>query len=434
MSDWLNAAIGRVDPVNDRLSPVRESSLALLREAPWPSRKVEDWKYTSVKPLEQAAALPLAKELTAMAPVTSVEAIPGLDTIDLVFVNGQFMPALSSVELPSAERDTIPGASLTLLSDADAGWVQDTFSSIKPKKHLFGLVNDVLATQGVVIDIAPDAVIEKPIRLFNLANAESQFHNRLLVRVGAGAKASVIEQFVGNVKSVGTHFAEYALEPGAELNHYRFGLQTGAAVALGGDHFRLSERAQLNTTLVGFGSDLSRVDLDVIHDGEQANANINAIYLLDNSELFDLHSTVEHAVPHCTTEENVRGIVADKARAVFNGRIHIHRYAQKTLAELNNRNLLLSDRAEVDTKPELEIYADDVRCAHGATVAEIDKGALYYLQCRGIEPEQAKVMLNFAFINELVAQMPEAALADWLRPRLRARFSGMQVALNAAGR
>jgi Fe-S cluster assembly protein SufD len=123
----------------------------------------------------------------------------------------------------------------------------------------------------------------------------------------------------------------------------------------------------------------------------------------------------------------VRGIVADEARSVFNGRIHIHRYAQKTLAELNNRNLLLSDKAEVNTKPELEIYADDVRCAHGATIAEIDKQALYYLQSRGIDQGKAQVMLNFGFINELIDEMPNRALAEWIRPLIRDRFASMKI-------
>jgi Fe-S cluster assembly protein SufD len=165
----------------------------------------------------------------------------------------------------------------------------------------------------------------------------------------------------------------------------------------------------------------------VNYAGEFSQANLNAIYLLDNHEIFDLHSTIEHAVPNCTTEENVRGIVADHARAVFNGRIHIHRDAQKTLAELNNRNLLLSATAEIYTKPELEIYADDVRCAHGATVAQLDKKSLFYMQSRGISKAQAQIMLSFGFINELVDKMPNQPLAEWLRPQLRERFAQMEV-------
>jgi Fe-S cluster assembly protein SufD len=179
--------------------------------------------------------------------------------------------------------------------------------------------------------------------------------------------------------------------------------------------------------LVGYGSELSRLDVDIHHAGEFADAKMNAIYLLAEGELFDLHSTIEHAMPNGTTEENARGIVGDKARAVFNGRIHIHRDAQKTLAELNNRNLLLSRRGVINTKPELEIYADDVKCAHGATVAEIDEASLYYLLARGISRSKALVMLNFGFIRELINDVRNEPIRDWLLPVLSERFSQMEV-------
>ncbi len=154
---------------------------------------------------------------------------------------------------------------------------------------------------------------------------------------------------------------------------------------------------------------------------------MNAIYLLAEGELFDMHSTIEHAVPNGTTQENARGIIGDKARAVFSGRIHIHRDAQKTLAELNNRNLLLSRRALINTKPELEIYADDVQCAHGATVAEIEEKALYYLMSRGIKRSKALVMLNFGFIQELVNGINNEPIKEWLLPMLNERFTNMEV-------
>jgi Fe-S cluster assembly protein SufD len=204
-------------------------------------------------------------------------------------------------------------------------------------------------------------------------------------------------------------------------------MHTDQALHIGGCHFSLLQEAKLNSTLIAYGSQLSRMDIDIIHNGEHANAKFNAVYLLGESEQFDLHSTIEHVVPNGTTEENARGIMGDKAKAVFNGRIHIHRDAQKTLAQLNNRNLLLSRRGQINTKPELEIYADDVQCAHGATVAETEEETLYYLRSRGISRSQALVMLNFGFIQELVNQMPNQQLAQWLKPQLKSRFVEMEV-------
>lgn len=417
MSQWLEQALVRAEAVGDWLSPKRRQSLALLREAPWPSRKVEAWRFTPVRALEQAEL----KGAETAPP--AIESIPNLDSIDLVFSNGVFDEEQSSSELPAGLRIS----TLSQMQDSDRELVQELFASVKPEHHIFGLVNDVLARDVVLVKVEDGAQISKPLRIVHTVSAGAEAHARILVSLGAGSKATVIEQLTGSEQSFNTSFAEYALADDAELEHYRFALQIGSAMAAGGSHFKLQKRSQLNSTLVGFGSDLSRLDADVLHCGEHAFAKLNAIYLLQGNELFDLHSNVEHRVPECTTEENVRGIVADQARAVFNGRIHIHRYAQKTLAELNNRNLLLSNKATVNTKPELEIYADDVRCAHGATVAQIDKRALYYMQSRGVPAKQAQVMLNFGFINELVEQMPNEALAEWLRPQLSARFAAMNV-------
>jgi len=416
MSDWLGRAVSRAEQVSDWLSPQRQASLALLREAQWPTRKTEAWKYTPVHVLADAEFAAAANSELAAA-----EAIEGLNSIELVFTDGVLQSELS--QLPE-------GLTIVPLADASSEtrqWAAEAFSAAKPSKHLFGLVNDVLATAGVIIDVAEGVSIEPVIRIVHRIGKDCEAHNRVLVRIAKNASVTVVEDFSGEEKSFNTGFAEYTLAESASLEHYRFALQTGAALSVGGSHFNLADKAELNSTLVGFGSELSRLDVDVNHTGEHAFAKLNAIYLLDGNELFDLHSTIEHMVPNGTTEENVRGIVADHSRAVFNGRIHIHRDAQKTLAELNNRNLLMSRDAEINTKPELEIYADDVRCAHGATIAEIDKGALYYLRSRGVSKAQAQIMLSFGFINELVDQMPNQVLAEWLRPQLRQRFANMEV-------
>ena len=418
MSEWLTNAVTRAAAVSDWLSPQRERSLALLREQKWPTRKTEAWKYTSVRPLENFQGRSAANQ-----PPVEVAAIAELDSIDLIIADGVVQTDLSTLALPE-------GLSIAALADASSetqSWAAQSFAAIKPQRHLFGLVNDVLATTGFIIDVAEGVSIEQPLRIVHWLTDGQEVHSRVLLRLAKGAKATVIEHYSGAEKSFNTGFAEYDLAANAELEHYRFALQTGEALSVGGSHFKLAEQAKLNSTLVGFGSGLSRLDVDVTHAGEHAFAKINAIYLLNGSEVFDLHSTIEHAVPNGVTEENVRGIVAASARAVFNGRIHIHRDAQKSVAELNNRNLLLSPDAEIYTKPELEIYADDVRCAHGATVAEIDKLALYYLQSRGVGKAQAQIMLSFGFINELVDQMPNPILAQWLRPQLRQRFSQMDV-------
>lgn len=417
MSKWLTSAIEQATKIEDWFQPVRTQAIESLVNTRWPTRKTEAWKYTSLRAIDRFQVIDQAKPLE-----DSIDGIEDFSCIDLVFENG-LCSLEQLINLPT-------GLTIKKLAEADQETQTEALAklaSIKPKRHLFGLVNDSLAHDIIYIKVADGANIDIPIRITSLLSENAQAHTRVFVDLGKQAKACVVEHYKGELNSLNTGFIEYNLAEEGCLEHYRFALQAGKAISLGGSHFHLSQHADLNSTLVGFGSDLSRLDIDIIHGGERAFAKLNAFYLLDGKETFDLHATVEHAVPNGTTEENVRIIAADHAKAVFNGRIHIHRDAQKTLAELNNRNLLMSNEAEINTKPELEIYADDVRCAHGATVAQIDKKAMYYLQSRGLPKDQAQVMLNFGFINELIDEMPNQALADWLRPQMRTRFASMKV-------
>ncbi|MGM7448090.1 Fe-S cluster assembly protein SufD [Idiomarina sp. ST20R2A10] len=412
MSQWLNHVLERASTVDDWLSPVRAQALDTLKQQQWPTRRTEAWRYTSLHPVADLELKSGTGSATAEAPV-----IEGLNSLDLVFVDGQLSTDISKLKLPE-------GITISELS-APSEPAEAIFAQVKPSRHLFGLVNDVLAQQGVVIDIAANTKVEQPIRIVNFASAGIESHQRTLVRVGENAQATIIEHGSGSGNSLNTVFAEYDIAEKARLEHYRFALHEGEAIHIGGSHFKLHDHAKLNSTLIGYGSQLTRLDVDIEHAGEHAFAKFNNVYLLAPRQHFDLHSTIEHASPNGTTEENARGIIGDRAKAVFNGRIHIHRHAQKTLAELNNRNLLLTRGAQINTKPELEIYADDVQCAHGATVAEIDEEALYYMLTRGIDRQQALVMLNFGFVQEMVFQMPNKALADWLQPILKTRFESM---------
>ena len=417
MSQWLEQVIDAAQ-ISDYLAPVRQQALEKLKADGWPARRNESWRFTPLTPLEKREA-----KQAVQADSLPVPAIDNLDAIDLVFVDGVLVTQVNTLDVPA-------GMSITSLNNDDTATQQaisSVYGQVKPTRHMFGLVNDALCQHGIFINVEAGAKIDTPVRIVNMASQNVDAHTRVVVKVAEGASATVIEQGFGDTESLTTAFAEYDLADDAHLEHYRFAMFTGKAKQLGGSHFKLHNRTTLNSTMVGYGSELSRLDVDIHHAGEFADAKMNAIYLLAEGELFDLHSTIEHAMPNGTTEENARGIVGDKARAVFNGRIHIHRDAQKTLAELNNRNLLLSRRGVINTKPELEIYADDVKCAHGATVAEIEEEALYYMLTRGVSRSKALVILNFGFIQELINDVPNAAVREWLAPILSERFAQMEV-------
>lgn len=419
MSQWLSEVIATAQSHQDWLAHHRQAALAELQKVRWPLRKVEDWRFTPLIPVEKRSVT-LAKpgNTTATAP-----AIGELSAIELVFAGNTLLTDIASLTLPDG-LEIVSFANATSNQQND---IEQLLANIKPAKHLFGQINDALLADGIFIRVAANTTINTPVRITQLASNEGDQHLRVLMQLGEGARATVLEDGYGNTNSLNTAFSEYSIGKQAHLEHYRFVMYSAEAMHVGGCHFKVAEQANLNSTVIGYGSQLSRLDVDVEYTGEFAHADINAIYLLAEGELFDLHTTVEHAVPNCTTEENARGIVGDRAKAVFNGRIHIHRDAQKTLAELNNRNLLLSRRAVINTKPELEIYADDVKCAHGATVAEIDDTALYYLLTRGISRSQALIMLNFGFIQELINQIPNDDISGWLLTQLHDRFVGMEV-------
>src|SRR5690554_7625936 len=206
------------------------------------------------------------------------------------------------------------------------------------------------------------------------------------------------------------------------MQHYRINLEQEDLLHGGGVHVDLHRAALVLGLVLGQGSRLKLIDYCVNHGLQSAYLGLNGVYLPRNRQLIDYPTNVEHKVAQCTTDEVFRGIIGDSAKAVFNGRIHIHQDAQKTLAEMSNRNLLTSPNAEVNTKPELEIYADDVRCGHGATIAQLDETSIFYLQSRGVTRSEAVRMLSFGFINELLNEVPEQAIQDYLRPRLTALF------------
>lgn len=421
MSQWLSQVIDDAKGVDDFLAPMRQQALAKLETDGWPKARDEEWRFTPLSSLKERVLT--AHQAAVGASQYEVPNIDGLNAIDLVFVDGILRTDISTLTLPKGLSIYSIGA-----APADAqSKITALFGQIKPSRHVFGLVNDALCEQGLYIAVDENCEFDTPLRIVNTATQECDAHTRVLVNLGKNSRLKVIEHGTGTENSLTTAFAEYEIGEEATLEHYRFAFFTGAAKQVGGSHFNLQTRANLNSTFVSYGSELSRIDVDIIHAGQHANAKMNAIYLLAEGELFDMHSTIEHAVANGTTQENARGIIGDKARAVFSGRIHIHRDAQKTLAELNNRNLLLSRRALINTKPELEIYADDVQCAHGATVAEIEEKALYYLMSRGIKRSKALVMLNFGFIQELVNAIDNEAIKEWLLPMLNERFSNMEV-------
>ena len=242
MSEWLESAIARAQGINDWLAPKRAHALDLLANTKWPNRKTEAWRYTPLRPVERTAAKVMADKVN-LSPV----AIAELSAIELVFVNGQFDQTQLAQTLPEGLSIAL-GSDLGSAEQADA---LNVFSTIKPERHIFGLVNDALAKDVVVVSVAQGVEIAEPIRISSLLSSGAESHTRVQVALAAGSKLTVIEDVQAQGDSFNTAFVEYNVAANARLEHYRFALQTGSNVAIGGSHFNLHDHAKMNSTIVG---------------------------------------------------------------------------------------------------------------------------------------------------------------------------------------
>lgn len=413
------------------LGDLQARGRAIWSKAAMPNRKTEAWKYTSVRALERSDWLTRGE-----APSDSGEQIAedyaayyqiaDLRAARIVFVNGQYSAALSSTQMPN-------GVELVRFASANASQAEQIRARlgtvVDQQAHLFAALNDSWVTDGVFIRVDKNARVDQPLQVVWLTLPQSEgfsISQRLLLVMEEGSEITLVEQFVSdtgpqNAFTNGT--TELVVGDNARLRHYRLHLEEEHGVHIGGVHIDLGRAATLDGFHLAFGSVLKRIDVVVNHRGEGANCNLNGVYLPHHKQHVDYHTCIEHRSPRCTTKEIFRGVIGGSARAVFNGRIHIHPDAQKSDAYLSNKNLLTSNKAEVDTKPELEIYADDVQCAHGTTVSQLDDEAVFYLTSRGISSEDARVMLSFGFINELVDKLYHAPIASYLRPILEQMFA-----------
>ncbi|MFQ3170814.1 MAG: Fe-S cluster assembly protein SufD [Oleispira sp.] len=389
-----------------------------------PTRKTEAWKFTSLYNLtSNEEGFGRLAETHSAAGLDGITTIPALNAQRLVFVNGQYSIELSSNEsLSNVVR-------FSQANEAQQAIIADNIgTAIEQEKHVFAALNNANTIDGVLVHVGKNEQLTTNIQITHITTAQAKPFTvpaRLLIVLETGAEATVVEHFASNDDEQNCFvnaITEAKVGANARLNHYRLQLMQEGSIQIGGVHVDLDRDANYNSFQLGLGAKIVRNDINVNHNVGGSHCELVGVYLPKNKQLIDFHSNIEHKVAHCTTNEIFRGIMADKSKAVFNGRIHIHPDAQKTLAQLSNKNLLLSNDATINTKPELEIYADDVRCAHGATIAQLDEQARFYLRSRGISAADADIMLSFGFINELLENLELDAVRNLIRPLLAQRF------------
>jgi Fe-S cluster assembly protein SufD len=393
---WIEAAAAAaVGPA--WLAERRRDGLEAFAAAGFPGRREEDWKYTDLKLVARRSFAFDA------APDVAAPEIEGLDCPAIVFLNERLIETRG---LPS-------GAAVLPLAQAVAAGhpaCRDLLGRIaKPARHRFAALGTALFSDGVLVDLAPGTALDAPLRIVFLAGGErgpGLACPRVLVRAGANSRATIIEHYgAAPGESLSLAVTELAVGPGSHIEHYRLQEASGEAFHLGVLAARLERDATLVSHNLSVGGRIARLDLDVELAAPGARVDMNGLYVVRDRQHADSHTRVDHAVPRTTSDELYRGVLTGKSRAVFNGKAIVHPGAAGTDARQSNANLLLSPEAEVDTKPELEIYADDVKCAHGATTGQLDAAALFYLRSRGIDEGTAKSLLTFAFADTVLARM-----------------------------
>ncbi|MBS1230803.1 MAG: sufD [Proteobacteria bacterium] len=411
------------------LVSARQVALERFAQNGFPGARDEEWKYTSVAAIEKRAFVAMSPQSghdQAAAALVEQFALTGAFHL-LVFVNGRYRPTLSAPgRLPAGATLKSLAAALESAPEALEPYLADDRSD--NGQTVFGTLNTAFMADGAYLHLSRATVVEQPIHLLFIATqagaAGALICPRNLIVAEDGAQATVIEHYAG---ADGTVYLTNTLTQiftgaNAAIEHYKLQQEAPQAFHIAGIHALQARDSRLSSHSVSLGALLARNDISTRFAATGCDATFDGLYLVDGRQHVDNHTRIDHAQANGTSRETYRGVLDGHSRAVFNGKVIVHPGAQKTDARQANHNLLLSRDAEVDTKPQLEIYADDVKCTHGATVGQIDDNQLFYLRARGIEETMARSLLVHAFAGDLIERIRVTSLRTRLEQILLARL------------
>jgi len=403
------------------LAKLRSDGKRAVLAAGLPTQKSEPWKYTSLNALRKIEWSGPTADGADFATVQA--ALPDLDAYTVVLLNGRFDPVLSDLAgLPKGVRVLpLPEA----MSDTA---VSDTLASLIPLGNApMAALNTAHLDDGVLLRVDDGKALDKPLHVISVGYAPSSptsFHPRILIQLGENAEAVVVESHIGldGAPTFSNTVVEAVLAPSSRLGHYKIQDQPAESFDLSTTAIRCADKAVYDGFTLSLGRGTMRNDVRLTLDGERVEGRLNGAYLGHLSSHVDNTTFIDHAKPNSTSREVFKGVLADASRGVFQGKILVRPDAQNTDGHQLNKSLLLSDKAEADSKPELEIYADDVRCSHGATIGALDDDQLFYLRARGIDAATARAMLVQAFLMEALDEIRKVSVRDALHDHLAARL------------
>ena len=396
------------------ISKLRKVAIVRFSQLGFPTTKLEAWRFTSVAPI---AATPFALADDGLSALSSDEldrfTFKDLPFTQLVVVNGCFAPQLSSRgALPAG----VEAGGLSEAIDRDPILVERYLTRLAPyEDQPFTALNTAFLRDGAFLQIPAHAVIEQPIHLLFVATAHQKatvHHPRVLVLAGENSQARIVESYAGprDARYFTNAVTEIAAGSNAVIDHYKLLRESLQAFHVASMHVSLGRSSSFSSHSITLGGALVRNDVNALLNGEGIDCTLNGLYVANGRRLIDNHTMVDHAKPHCSSHELYKGILDDEAHAVFNGKIVVQLDAQKTDAKQTNQALLLSEHAQINTTPQLEIFADDVRCTHGATVGQLDDDAMFYLRSRGLSHARARNVLIHAFASDILDRIKIAPI------------------------
>ncbi len=423
-ADAIRQAMATAQPGPGWLSKLRSDAFEALAATGLPTRRDEEWRFTSTRPIRETV---FAEAGPSDVPPHAIEPFrfDGLSGQRLVFVNGRFHAKLSDLR-------SIPGGvsvhrlAEVLADDPDA--IQPHLEAEPRCIDAFGHMNTALMNDGVVIRVPAGQTVAQPIHVLCLWTADPKTprmgHLRHLVLAEAGSSVTVLENHagIGSGVTLATGHTRLVAAEDAHVQHYLLNRDNEKSFNVQTIDAQVAARGHVESHIALLGGALVRNNVRVRLDGEGAEALVNGVYLPHNAQHADNHVLVTHAAPNCNSRQFFKGILSDASRAVFTGRIIVDPVAQKTNAEQSCQNLLLSDEAQAHVQPQLEIFADDVRCTHGTTTGQLDDDALFYLRARGVDEATARGLLLWAFAHEVLDRMAVAGLRAKLEHALLARL------------
>ena len=388
------------------LHDLRRRAISRFSDSGFPTTREEEWRFTNVAPIARVPFQQASRERDGFAHADLSTFTFSDVECQLVFINGSYAEDLSLLKaLPSGARVT----DLAKALKRDRSTVESHLGRYAAEDNAFLALNTAFMSDGTLIYLPPRTCLKETIHLLYVSTSGKQpavSYPRNLIVVGAGSQCSIVESYVGLEQDKGLYFtnavSEIVLGEGSTVDYYKLQRESDDAFHVANLRVVQERDSRFSSHSLSLGGALVRNDIHVALNGEGADCTLNGLYVTRGKQHVDNHTTIEHAKPHCGSQELYKGILDEHSSGVFNGRIIVRKDAQKTNAKQTNKNLLLSDNALVNTTPQLEILADDVKCTHGATIGQLDREALFYMRSRGIDQASARALLTYAFASDVL--------------------------------